>query len=143
MDFAALAAERALFSAVTDGLFTAIHVARPTRRKRYSGLSLSLKDSQGTHPEREKQNRAPLPLHVAQNKKRRQDQAGRKRAYPYNEPLAALSRPDFDQTYRRLTHDFSISTIVAHFAPAMDMVTSRLQFETTFELDRFVLLCLP
>jgi hypothetical protein len=68
MDFAALAAERVLFSAIADGLFTIIHIARPARGQGDSGSALSLKDSQGTHPEREKQDHAPLPLHVAQNK---------------------------------------------------------------------------
>ena len=136
-----LVPERVFLGTITNGRLTIIHITRPARRKGYSGLSPSLKDSQGTHPEGDEQNHAPLPFHVAQNKKRRQDQAGRKRAYPDNEPLAAFPRPDVDQTYRRLTHRFSISTIVGYFAPAMDPVTPRLQFETSFEPNRFVLLC--
>ena len=125
MDFATLAAERLLLGAITNGLLTIIHITRPTRREGYSGLSLSLKNSQGTHPEGDEQNHAPLPFHVAQDKKHRQDQARRESAYSHNESLAALFRPEVDQAHSWFTHDFSISTIIGYFALAIDAVTAR------------------
>lgn len=86
---------------VFDGFFFAIQVARTSRRENHSRIRPGLEDTEGSHPERNKEGEPPRPRGANQNHCQRACRADRQHCDSHQKPVPPLSWTDVDGSAAR------------------------------------------
>ena len=105
MNFAGLAAQCHGQSFILDLLFSTIQVAQASRCQDDSSLFPRLEKTQGTHPEWNKEGKAPPEIYAGRNK-RQGDPAAQSHGHePHNKPFALLFWADIHYSDGALSTD--------------------------------------